>query len=129
MAHLKNLNKLDSLVGFFNWQSCTTLSNRKNVCPLGLNYKAFGPLLLSIWAFIVKHLGLYCKAFWPFLFSYFILSLQQCDQIWRFFGLWATFESLWQQLICPNLPSFLSNFCKGVKIYHFSSEIIFRQLL
>ena len=45
----------------------------------------------------------------------------QCDQIWRFFGLWATFESLWQQLICPNLPSFLSNFCKGVKIYHFSS--------
>ena len=26
-------------------------------------------------------------------------------------------------------PTFLGNFCKGVKIYHFSSEIIFRQLL
>ena len=26
-------------------------------------------------------------------------------------------------------PTFLSIFCKGVKIYHFSSEIIFRQLL
>ena len=25
----------------------------------------------------------------------------------------------------PKSPSFLSNFCKGVKIYHFSSEIIF----
>ena len=53
----------------------------------------------------------------------------QCDQIWRFFGLWASFWSLWQQLICPNLPSFLGNFCKGAKIYHFYSEIIFRQLL
>ena len=28
----------------------------------------------------------------------------QCDQIGRFFGLWASFQSLWQQLICPNLP-------------------------
>ena len=26
-------------------------------------------------------------------------------------------------------PTFLGNFCKGVKIYHFSSEIIFRELL
>ena len=32
----------------------------------------------------------------------------QCDQIGRFIGLWATFESLWQQLICPNL---LHSFC------------------
>ena len=29
----------------------------------------------------------------------------------------------------PKSPTFLGNFCKGVKIYHFSSEIIFRQLL
>ena len=28
----------------------------------------------------------------------------QCDQIGRFIGLSATFQSLWQQLICPNLP-------------------------
>ena len=26
-------------------------------------------------------------------------------------------------------PTFLGNFCEGVKIYHFSSEINFRQLL
>ena len=26
-------------------------------------------------------------------------------------------------------PTFLGNFCKGEKIYHFSSEIIFGQLL
>ena len=26
-------------------------------------------------------------------------------------------------------PTFLSNICKGVKIFHFSSEIIFGQLL
>ena len=29
----------------------------------------------------------------------------------------------------PKSPAFLGNFCKGVKIYHFSSEIIFGQLL
>ena len=29
----------------------------------------------------------------------------------------------------PKFPSFLGNFCKCVKIYHFASEIIFGQLL
>ena len=29
----------------------------------------------------------------------------------------------------PKTPTFLGNFCKGVKIYHFSCEIIFGQLL
>ena len=28
----------------------------------------------------------------------------------------------------PKSPTFLGNFCKGVKIFHFSSEIIFGQL-
>ena len=28
----------------------------------------------------------------------------QCDKIGRFIGLWATFQSLRQQLFCPNLP-------------------------
>ena len=48
----------------------------------------------------------------------------QCDQIGQFIGLWATFQSLWQQLICPNLLTFLGNFCKGVKIFNLFSEII-----
>ena len=39
------------------------------------------------------------------------------------------FESLWQQLICHKSSTFLGNFCKGVKIFSFSSEIIFGQLL
>ena len=30
-------------------------------------------------------------------------SCNQCDQIGRFIELWATFSSLWQQLICSNL--------------------------
>ena len=34
------------------------------------------------------------------------------------------FKGLWQQLICPNCPH-----CKGTKIIHFYSEIIFGQLL
>ena len=31
-------------------------------------------------------------------------------------------------IILPKLPTLLGNFCKGVKIIHFSSEIIFGQL-
>ena len=29
----------------------------------------------------------------------------------------------------PKSPTFVGNFCRGVKIYHFSSEIIFGQIL
>ena len=28
----------------------------------------------------------------------------QCNQIWRFFALWATIQSWWQQLFYPNHP-------------------------
>ena len=52
---------------------------------------------------------------------------EQCDQIGQFIGLWASF--FWQQFILPKSPTYLGNFCKGVKIYQFSSEIIFGQLL
>ena len=38
-------------------------------------------------------------------------------------------KATWKQLICPNPPTLLGNFCKGVKIYPFSSQIIFGQLL
>ena len=46
----------------------------------------------------------------------------QCDQIGRSIGLFKTFGN---NLICQ----ILGKFCKGAKIYHFSSEIIFRQVL
>ena len=51
----------------------------------------------------------------------YYLGHRQCDQIGRFFALWAA-------TILPKLPTLLGNFCKGVKIIHFSSEIIFGQL-
>ena len=58
------------------------------------------------------------------------LTTVQCDLIGQFIALWATFQSLWQQLFYPNRPFlFLGNFCKGVNIFHFSSEFIFGQLL
>ena len=52
----------------------------------------------------------------------------QCYQIWRFIGLWATFKPL-ATINLPKSPTFLGKFCRGVKIDHFSSEIIFGQLL
>ena len=44
----------------------------------------------------------------------------QCDQIGRLIGLWATFQSLWYQLICPNLPHSQANFGKMSKSFIFS---------
>ena len=41
--------------------------------------------------------SIFIKNFWS------TLRHAQCDQIGRFIGLCATFQSLWQQLICPNL--------------------------
>ena len=58
-----------------------------------------------------------------------IVAIKQCDQIGQFIGLWATFQSLWQQFNLPESPTFLGNLCKGEKIFYFSSEIIFGQLL
>ena len=63
-----------------------------------------------------------------FVFTVTALSMQ-CDQIGRFIALWATYQSLWQQLLLPKSPIFLGIFCKGVKIFHFSNEIIFGPLL
>ena len=47
------------------------------------------------------------------------LHRDTCDQIGRFIGLWATFSSLWQQLICPNLPHSKAIFVKVSKFIIF----------
>ena len=57
--------------------------------------------------------------------NHLLFGLQQCDQIGQFLALWATFQSRWQKLFCPNCPHFFDNFWIGVKIFYFSSEIIF----
>ena len=56
-----------------------------------------------------------------------ILWHQQCDQIGQFIALWATFLSLWQQLLSPNCRIFWQ-FVKWVKNFHFSIEISFGPL-
>ena len=47
---------------------------------------------------------------------------RQCDQIGQVIPLWATFQSQWQQIFCPNN---LGIFVKASKIFHFSRGIIF----
>ena len=56
------------------------------------------------------------------------MTIEQCDQIGRFIGLGQLFKAF-ATINLHKSPTFLGIFCKGVKIYHFSSEIIFRQLL
>ena len=56
-----------------------------NILALVVNVLEVRPFLLMIW---------YSKV--P------VMCCQQCDQIWRFIGLWPTFKCFWQHLICPN---------------------------
>ena len=51
--------------------------------------------------------------------------------VWPYLAIYWTLDNFLKPLTTINLPkssTFLGNFCKGVKIYHFSSEIIFVQL-
>ena len=61
----------------------------------------------------------------------FVLDIvpRQCDQIGPFITLCATFQSPCQQLFCPNCKHILGNFCKFLKIFHFTSKIFYGQLL
>ena len=52
----------------------------------------------------------------------------QCDQIGRFIELGNFLKHL-ATINLPKSPTFLGNFCKNVKIFNFSSEIIFGQIL
>ena len=52
-----------------------------------------------------------------------LVAGDQCDQVGRF--ILGKFLNPLASINLPKYPTFLGNFCKGVKIYHFSSEIIF----
>ena len=48
-----------------------------------------------------------------------LVSCNQCDQIGQLIGLWATFQSLWKQLICSNLQHYQAIFVKMSKSLNF----------
>ena len=53
------------------------------------------------------------------------VSVTRLGDFWTF----GIFLKPLATITLPKSPTFLGNFCKGVKIYHFTSEIIFGQLL
>ena len=64
----------------------------------------------------------------PFGFSRFIHN----QSVWPDLAIFCTFGDFLKPLATISLlksPTVLDNFCKGVKINHFSSEIIFGQFL
>ena len=57
---------------------------------------------------------------------------RQIYPVWPDWVIYCTLGNFSKHVATINLPkllSLLSNFCKGIKIFHFSSEIIFGQLL
>ena len=54
------------------------------------------------------------------------------SSVWPYWAIYCTLGNHSKPLATINLPkspTFLDNFCNGVKFYHFSSEIIFGQFL
>ena len=54
------------------------------------------------------------------------------EAVWPDLAIYWTLGKFLKPLVTLNLPkslTFLRNFCKDVKIYHFSSKIIFGQIL
>ena len=66
---------------------------------------------------------------WLLFIRFLNLGQGRCDQIGRFFLTLGNFLGPFATINLAKSSTFLGNFCKGVKIYHFSSEIIFGQLL
>ena len=65
-------------------------------------------------------------------FRFVRLNLSLLWSVWADWVIYWTLCKLLKPLATismPKLPTFLGNFCKGVKICHFSGEIIFEQLL
>ena len=56
-------------------------------------------------------------------------SLESVCPDWAIYWTLGNFLMPLARINLPKSPTFLCNFCKGVKIYHFSSEIIFGQFL
>ena len=52
-------------------------------------------------------------------------SVESVGPDWAIYWTLGNFLKPWATINLPKSPSFLGNFCKGVKIYHFFSEIIF----
>ena len=70
--------------------------------------------IVQIWAFISFYKRGLLQAVWP---------------DWAIYSTLCNFLKPLAAINLPKSPTFLGNFCKGVKIYHFSSETIFGQLL
>ena len=68
------------------------------------------------------------KAFKSVLAAAKLLAVDSVTRLGDLFDFGQVFKAL-ATINFPKSPTFLGNFCKGVKIYHFSSEIIFGQLL
>ena len=69
---------------------------------------------------------------WKLLPSHVHLHSHEAWSVWPHWAIYWTLGKFLKPLatiILSKSPTFLGNFCIGVKIYHFSSEIIFGQLL
>ena len=72
---------------------------------------------------------------WPHESDIFLwneITARRRHPVWPDWAIYLTLGNFLKTLATINLPkssTFLSNFCKGVKIFNFSSEIIFGQLL
>ena len=113
--------------GFFSMMS-STIMNRYFIKNLKL------PTILAVPKSQIKNLKQQIKRFflkmdhfWP-LFLYFLPKFLISVTDWAIYFTLGSFSKPFATINLPKSPTFLDNFCKGVKIFNFSREIIFGQL-
>ena len=98
-----------------NCQHLLLLLKHKNTFSLSLSpSRCFSTHVRLKRSFSVKTIKFRLRAVWP---------------DWAIYWTLGNFPKPLATISLPKSPTLLGNFCKGVQIYHFSSEIIFGQLL
>ena len=117
------------------WQNFKVLCNLWWLVSIRQTFEPNFATLMLLWQFFVlaKYVQILKK------WSSHLVTLLLADPVvhllrtvWPYWAIYWTLGTFLKPLATINLPkspTILGNFCKGVKIYTFSSEIIFGQLL
>ena len=112
------------LIWLYYWANKTNRSIIRHHVKLLRPYKhEWAGVLQYLWNESFHSQPIYITSVWVCHLINLVISIS----VWphcAIFALWVIIQSRWQQLFDPNQPTLLGNFCKGVKVIYFSSEII-----
>ena len=121
-THLLSKSTLCHIQCDKNWQNYGLLGNflKSSACF------AVWEKIILLWVLVYK---MYWAKCWTNHLSIWSHWSQSVWSDWAIYCILGSFSKPVATIILPKSPTFLGNFCQGLKIFNFSSEIIFGQLL